>query len=439
MKELQESRYNYRLPYDDQVLFFNGMTRRFIPVPHFLQEIVESFLANPSKASQVSPAFLDKLQSTGLLINKSINELEVIRERYQQARNAASYQLVLTLDEPFVHSNHAKITLLKSGSTMNEKVRHSIKRHLDRYVVEHPITQLQLEWLGVNLHRQLQDEIKEISEYAISVCQANNIDFQVGITTHELSLQEQEVALLRRLPLRSIRLILDLTTREKKNLSEKEIVSAYITHTKQLVSLFPNILFILLIHGNLNSFDFQSFIQSMNEQFSEPERKNISIFAHDKLPSFRHDDAPMREDMLQRLYQNGYNQQWENMLPMICSGEKKHAYAMNSEGNVGKCVVDFNHSAFGYVTTHGNVFWDETSIQMDGDIPHFENMRCLSCKHLPLCMGQCIPLQRVQGDNIFAEPSDCLLPPWGISPESAIQNYCSTMMEHYVNGDNSEL
>ncbi len=439
MKELKESRYNYRLPYDDQVLFFNGMTRRFIPVPRSLQEIVDLFLADPNKASQESPRFLEKLQSTGLLIDKSINELELIRERHQQARNVASYQLILTLDEPFVHSKHAKISLMEPHSNMSERVKHSIKKHLERYVIEHPLTQLRLEWLGVDLHQPLQNEIKEISEHAASVCQTNNIDFQVGITTHELPLQEQDVALLRRLPLRSIRLILDLSTRKKRNLTEKEVVSAYITHTKQLVSLFPDVLFILLIHSNLNSFNFQSFIQLMNEQFPEPERKNISIFVHDELPAFRHDDAPMRETMLQQLYQSGYNKQWENLLPMICSEEKQHAYAMNSEGSVGKCVANFSHAALGYVTTHGNVFWDETTIRMDGDIPHFENVRCLSCKHLPLCMGQCIPIKRVTEGNVIAASSDCLLPPWGISPESAILNYCSAKMEHYVNGDDSEF
>jgi uncharacterized protein len=234
-------------------------------------------------------------------------------------------------------------------------------------------------------------------------------------------------------------LILDLSTKEKKNITEKEAVSAYITQSKQLASLFPKVLFSLLIHSNLYPFDFQFFIQSMNEHFSESERKNISIFVHNKLSSFRQDDAQMREDMLHQLHQAGYNQQWEDLFPMICSEERRHAYTMNGEGSVGKCAVGFNQTAPGYLTTHGNVFWEETTIQMDNDIPLFENMRCLSCKHLPLCMGQCIPLQRVEGDNMIAASSDCLLPPWGISPETAIQNYCSAMMEHYVNGDESEL
>ncbi len=439
MLELKESRYNYRLHYDDQVLFFNGMTRQFIPVPLFLQEIVESFLANPNKTSQESPRFLDKLKSTGLLIDKSIDEIEVIRERHQQARNAASYELILTLDEPFVHQNRSEISLAENRSAMSEQVRQSIKRHLDRYVVQHHLQQLQLEWLGKGVHQHLQHEIKEISEYAVNVCQANKVDFQIGITTHYLSFKEQDVALLKKLPVRSIRLLLDLSNQGKQHVAKEEVVVTFLTHLKQLVTSLPDVLFILLIQSDIQSFDFQSFIQSMNEQFSEQERVNISVFVHDELSASRQNGASLREDMLRRLYQSGYNQQWEDLLPMLCSGEKKHAYTMYGEGSVGKCAVSFNQTAPGYVTTHGNVFWDETTTRMDSDIPFFENMRCLSCKHLPLCMGQCIPIQRIQGENKVVASSDCLLPPWGISPESAIRNYCSSMMEHYVDDDKSEL
>jgi len=438
MIELKESRYNYRLHYNDQVLFFNGMTRRFIPVPHFLQEIVESFLANPNKTNQESPKFLEKLKSTGLLIDQSIDELEIIRERHQQARNAASYHLMLTLDEPFVHQNRSKSFFAETGSIMSDKVKQSIKKHLDRYVIEHHLTQLRLEWLGERVHQQLQHEIKEISTHAAEVCRRNNIDFQIGITTRSLFPNEQDVTLLKQLPLRSIRLLLDLSKQGQKPIAKEEAVVTFLTHLKQLMTALPNVLFILLIQNSIDSFDFQSFIQSMNEQFSEQERVNISIFVHNELSVSQQDGASVREEMLQLLYQSGYNQQWEDLLPMLCSGEKKHAYAMNGDGTVAKCAVSFNQIAPGYVTTHGNIFWDETTIRMDSDIPFFENLRCLSCKHLPLCMGQCIPLQRVKGEDTMAS-SECLLPPWGISPESAIQHYCSAMMEHYMDDDKNEL
>lgn len=435
MLELKESRYNYRLPYDDQVLYFNGMTRQFIPVPRFLQDIVNSFLSNPDKALEESPAFLKKLQSTGLLINKSVNELEVIRERHHHARNEASYQLVLTFDEPFVHLNHATNALKKSHQAMSEKVKLSIKRHLDRYVDQHPINQLRLEWFGEGLQHYLQHDIKEIAMYAANMCRTKQIDFQIGLTTHSLSLQEQDVALLKTLPLRSIRLLLDLSSRGNHSISETGALTEFISHLKSLVTLFPNVLFVLLIHSDLDRLNFSSLVQLMNEQFSTSERNNISMFVHDDLFSLRHDGTSMREAMLQSLRQSNYNLQWEDLIPMLCSGEKKHTYTMYGEGSVGKCVAAFNQPASGYVTTHGNVFWDETTISMDGDIPLFENMRCLSCKHLPLCMGQCIPVQRVQREEEKTETSDCLLPPWGISPESAIRNYCSTLMERYVDED----
>jgi uncharacterized protein len=437
MIELKESRYNYRLPYDDQILFFNGMTRLFIPVPHFLQEIVESFLANPQKASQESPNLLDKLQSAGLLINSEIDELEVIRERYHQARNATLYQLVLSLDKPYTFRNrrHYNISFEKHRPVISEKVRHSIKRHLNRYVLQHHINQLQIEWYGEELYHHLQDDIKDISMYAAEVCQTHNIDFQIGLTAHSLLFQEQDIALLKTLPLRSIRLIVDVGIYSKQQLSEGESISTFISSLKEMISLFPEVLFIVFIRSELDSFHFPFFIELMNKNFPEPLRKNISIFVHDELYSSLPDSASIREDMLRKLHQSGYNQQWEDLLPMICSSEKKHAYTINCDGSVWKCVVGFNQNMPGYLTTHGNVFWEETTIKMDSDIPLFENMRCLSCKHLPLCMGQCIPIQRTKNVSSGVEPSDCLFPPWGISPESAIRNYCSTMMEHYVNDD----
>jgi uncharacterized protein len=441
MIELKESRYNYRLSYDDQILFFNGMTRLFIPVPHFLQEIVEAFLTDPQKALQESPNLLDKLTSTGLLINSEIDELEVIRERYHRARNATLYQLVLSLDEPYTLQNKRryKNSFEENRPVISEKMRYSIKRHLDRYVVQHHITQLRIEWFGEGLNHHLQDEIKDISMYAAEVCQTNNIDFQIGLTTHEMPFQEQDIALLKTLPLRSIRMIVDLETRGKQQPSEEESISTFISSLKAMVSLFPEVLFIVLIRSELDSFHFHPFLELMNKNFPEPLRKNISIFVHDELYASRPNSASIREDMLQSLHLSGYNQQWEDLLPMICSSEKRHSYTINCDGSVGKCVVGFNQNTPGYLTTHGNVYWEETTTRMDSDIPLFENMRCLSCKHLPLCMGQCIPIQRTKNVNFGIERSDCLLPPWGISPESAIRNYCSRMMKHYVNDDETEL
>ncbi|MBB3186040.1 hypothetical protein [Microbacter margulisiae] len=427
MAELTESRYNYRLKYDDQIVYFNGITRQFIPVPDILEDTVESILHHPEKATNTAPSFLEKLQSTGLLVERSVDEVEMIRERYHQARNDLSYQLTISLGNVFSHASHDEYRA--SEGVMSSRFTESIKKHFDRYIQENSIRQLQLEWYGKQLTQETLHVMEEISLYANGLCTQHNVDFHVGITTYKLPEKLEDLARITSLPVKSIRFILNLSTAQNKQQSAKaKEISDFVERFPQWIALFPEMFFVILVRGALDSIHFDLFLNQMNEHIDESVRKNVSVFFNDESMHLQEDES-VRTEKLRQLFQSGYNQKWDDLLPTICTTEKKHAYAINLEGNVGKCLTRAHQGASGYLTTHGNIFWDETKLHIDSDIPLFENIRCLSCKHLPICMGEYVSVQRL--DDRSSIPSSCLLLPWGISPESVVRYYCDVWLDRY--------
>ena len=65
---------------------------------------------------------------------------------------------------------------------------------------------------------------------------------------------------------------------------------------------------------------------------------------------------------------------------------------IDPNGTIGKCSAkdDFETKPLGHLQADGTIKWlNDLPILDIFSQPLFENKMCLSCKHLPLCMGPC--------------------------------------------------
>ncbi|MGC9150263.1 MAG: SPASM domain-containing protein [Microbacter sp.] len=424
MDELKQSRYNYRFQVGDQWIYFNGVTKKMIPIPHFLHDLVESYLETPEKCKQESPTFLASMLDAGLLIKAGQDELEVIREQYSELRNEASYQLMLTLDGGFVGSLHPG-DVLEQHSVME-----SLKVHLERYIHDHAIKQLRLEWIEKSTHATNDEVMKTFSSFADQLCKREKIHLSLHLTLPNALFEEDRlIKLFNGLPLQSIRMALSIEPQWVERQRD-----ALIRHLRVVMDRFPSLLFVFFVQETAYDAFLSSLLSGLNAMIPISERQRITFFVHDDEWQHLHNQET-RGKMLFALNRDGYNLQWNGVLPSLCMAEKRHAFVMNGFGDAAKCLATLDSSVHGYLSSHGNVFWDETTVRAENEIPFFENIRCLSCKHLPVCMGQCISAERTTEVDVD-DQMECLLPPWYISPEQIIELYCKQRLDRYLNEGN---
>jgi len=423
MDEFKQSRYNYRFQDEDQWIYFNGVTKKFIPIPSILHDMVETYLESPEKAMHESPSFFASMLDAGLLIKADQDELDVIRAQYNALRNDASYQLMLTLDGgflPFSQNGHAQ---------GHHTLMQLLPLHLERYIKENNIKHLQLEWIEKSMHPSNYEIIKELSSSALRLCKQEGVELSLRLTLQDGLFEDRLMALLTDLSVQSIRFA--LKNDFKQSVSSKQ---AFVDRIRIMMDRFPSLAFVFFAQENEEGSFLTSWIPIFNAKIEKSERQRISFFVRGH-ELFNSEQESAREKMLFKIHQDGYNLQWNNVLPSLCLTEKKHAFVMNAVGDVAKCLLTLDRTANGYLSSHGNIFWDETMARTDNEIPFFENVRCLLCKHLPICMGQCIPAKR-NAKVIVNENDECLLPPWYISPAKVIELYCKQRLDRYLNEGN---
>lgn len=423
MDKLKQSRYNYRFHDGDRWIYFNGITKKFIPIPSILHELVDDYLEDPLKVEHESPAFLSSMLDAGLLIRTEQDELEIIREQYSELRNDASYQLLLSLDGGFFPSlNHMHD---KDHSLMIS----SLKRHIERYIKENDIKKLELELIEKFQHPSKYEAIRELSTLVFHICQKEGISLSLHLNLREGLFDEQLLDLLRTIPVQSLRMPL-----EDDPMQDNVQRQDYVHRVQFILDHFPSLFFVFFVQETQDGTFLNSWLPVFNDVIPKSERQRISFFVHDAVGLSEQHNVYRAEVMFQ-LNQEGYNMHWNSVLPSLCMAEKRHAFSMNGSGDVAKCLWTLDRVANGYLSTHGNIFWDETTVRAENEIPFFENIRCLSCKHLPVCMGQCIPIER-KNQNTAENSVECLLPPWYISPEKVIELYCKQRLDRYLNEGN---
>jgi uncharacterized protein len=105
-----------------------------------------------------------------------------------------------------------------------------------------------------------------------------------------------------------------------------------------------------------------------------------------------------------------------------CYVDKIHYNAIYPNGAVGKCTTHDINDVKGHLKSNGSIEWAMDYLENKIDIPFFENKMCLSCKHLPVCMGPCP--QENGMTKIDLEKIECPYTDVDATHEDDILRYC---------------
>lgn len=428
---MKASRYNYIIEKGSFSYWFNGIEHTFFKLPLDLGRKIKNILENDiSRLEQLNVAFWNKLATKGFIVNDDTDELNIIRQRYDEAIECKDYMLVVlpTLDCNFkcwyCIQNHLP-------SKMSFETLEKVKAHIDYMIREEQITSLQLEWFGGEPFMYFEEIVKPLCQYAKQRCKESQIPFYSSATTNGYYLTPEKYKDLVDLDFKCFQITLDGSKDFHDKVKYQEGCVSTFQHVLKNVDGILNysehiniLLRINYTQANLNSI----IVQQIDEIVSGANRMRITILPKKVWQEKR--DLKMYkkiEDLMLLFEKSNYEvTKLDVVLNYIpCYANRKYYNGINYNGNIVKCTASddlFTNEPPGKLNEDGTITWREGFIE-NYYKKRFENPTCLNCKYLPICMGRC-PRNYDKNDTFY-----CKLKSVNIDVEASIINYIDYMYE----------
>ena len=88
---MQISKYNYILYDANYSYWYNGLTHKHFRLSGALSKKLEQLLDNTDKLAIAVPDFYEKLKQGGFIINDSVDELDIIRQKNDASIHSKDY------------------------------------------------------------------------------------------------------------------------------------------------------------------------------------------------------------------------------------------------------------------------------------------------------------------------------------------------------------
>jgi uncharacterized protein len=393
--EMKESKYNYYIPFGNDYIFFNGIRKKFMVVPQENKELAIKLIVNPALCEKLSPIFFTKIRRAGLIVDKNTDEINIIRAGHSKYKGSQHYLLTIL---PTYACNFSCWYCIQHHreEVMTPKMQEVVKKHICQYLLNNKIKLFELAWFGGEPLLCF-SIIKNISAFAQKFCKDHNIRFANGITTNGYFITEENAKEMRNLEFVGYQITIDGVREEHdqtRNNSGCPSFDIILKNICMLCDIIPNAKITLRFNYSNKNIKPLQIINEVNSIIPKHHRGRILILPRKlwQVPAeHNHDRVNLINQLIDGFRNAGY-QAYPIDISMNFSGcyvNKEHYNAIYPNGSVGKCTTKDIDEVQGRLTCDGDIEWTENYLENKINIPFFENKMCLSCKHLPICMGPC--------------------------------------------------
>jgi uncharacterized protein len=391
------SKYTYIIEKGEKTYWYNGISHCYFILEKKIGVKLNLMMKNDlSILQEKSPQFYNRLKENDFIVDDSINEIDIIKEKYNQTVEKKIYYLIIL---PTLNCNFKCWYCVQDHieSVMNDATISKVKKHIEKMIRDEEITSLHIEWFGGEPFLFFKEVIKPISEYAIRLCENFHIPFTNTSTTNGYYLRQSIHKELVNLNFSRFQITLDGKRSLHNTIKTAENgTSAFditLSNINNLLSLSSNIRIQLRINYTEQTLDYD-IIEQINS-IIEPTNRHLVIVIFKKVWQENADKkrAERINDIVQKFREAGYNcsstDLVRNFIP--CYTERKWYNAINYNGDIHKCTASnllYSDTPPGKLKEDGSILWQEHFLS-DFHVPRFEN-NCVECKYLPICMGPCV-------------------------------------------------
>lgn len=391
------SKYNYLIPQSNNITYwFNGISQQYFSLEANLSQKILNLLQIESgyqRLEQQSHNFAQKLLDGGFVVDDDFDEIQCIRNNFESECNSKDYKLSIL---PTLNCNYNCWYCVQDHieSKMSIKTIEKIKRHIIRIIEIEKIASLNIDWFGGEPLMFFSDIVEPISRFAKVQCDKAKIPFVNTITTNAYYLMPYVCCRLDELNFKVMQITLDgrrnTHNSVKKASNGESAFDIALDHIDAALSASKSLVIMLRINY-ANGTLCDELLSQICEHISTPNRKRTQIMLRKVWQVSRNSDRKsIVREFMQKAIDNGFSVRANNFVGAIpCYADKKYYACINYNGEVVRCTAsnELYQNAPGYLNDEGFVVWRSTTTKYGS--PNFENDNCLSCKHLPLCLGGC--------------------------------------------------
>lgn len=384
------------IEYDDKknILIYNTLYSNFIKIPF---ENTDTFISiietlKTENYDTIPKHHMDFLVSNNIIIDKNIDELDAINERYRTVCHSKEQLTVIILPTEKCNFRciycYEDFILPKMSLSTQEYIISFIQEKMKEY------KSLYVNWFGGEPLLAL-DVIENLSNNFIRICRELRKPYVSGITTNGYLLSPAVFNRLMKMHILKYQITIDGSkeTHDKQRplLTGEE---TYETIVKNLIDIKSNIksnLFEVNIRTNITQnidFENEDFVR-LKSYFEQDKRYTFSInkvidYSGGNLQNIIYSNNEYVENFKNHS-SNLKSIRDLNADTYICYAAKSNSVVIRSDGSLNKCTVHFNdkRNLFGNIKDNQIDISDSTYIYNNID----KMERCYNCIIFPICMS----------------------------------------------------
>lgn len=393
-----ESKYNYYIKQNDHFICLNGITGKIFKINQEGFIFFCNIISNEDLQKEYA-TITQKLYKDGFLVNNEFEEIEKLRNAYNEDKLNPIYHLVInpTLNCNFncwyCYETHSKEIMT---SETFEKIQKLIRYQLEKDEIEG----IHLSWFGGEPLMCFKNIIYPLSLYAQEIALKMGKRYSSSMTTNGYLLTDDIIKLCYEINLNSLQVTIDGNSRTHdkiRNHNGKPSFDKIMSHCISFCSFSKSNKIILRVNYTDDSLciDYDQLLDIIPKNI----RSQINIDfqrvwqTYDK-ESESHEKHSMLQQNKRNIAHAGFNVSTGGFFNLhkgcVCYADRKNYAHINYDGNVYRCTARnyTKENSLGFIDNNGNIIWKK-EIGNFSEKPFFENSKCLDCHYLALCGGPC--------------------------------------------------
>ncbi len=420
------SKYTYIIYKSNITYWFNGISKQYFALnTDFSKKLFDALQTElgQNELGRQYPTFIKVLIDGNFVIEEGKDEIQTIRNNFENGHNSKEYKLTIL---PTLNCNFNCWYCIQKHieSKMTPETMQKIKNHINKIIKEDKICSLNIDWFGGEPLMYFSDVIEPISHFAIEQCAKAEIPFSNTITTNAYYLTNQVCNKLNELKIDLMQITLDgnrwMHNKIKKAANSESAFDIALYHINNALSASAKLSVLLRINYT-NGTISNDLLNQICEHISAQNRSRVQFLLRKVWQSAtdRNRKSEVRS-FWGKAINNGFKVCANDFVDGIpCYADKKFYACINYNGEAVRCTAcdDLYLDAPGSLGEDGTIAWNKEKTKKFGT-PNFENATCLSCKHLPLCLGGCNNHRHIPDDKFLCEQDNRVF-----TFEEAIENY----------------
>lgn len=396
---MKHSRYNYYIPYENGTIFMNGITEASFLAPPEYADTFRAIIENPDENTQFE-AFINKLKQQGFILDDSVNEDEVIANKYEYERYPWEYRIMIL---PTYQCNLRCWYCVQDhkNSWLTDDMIDRIKKLVTQKLANPEIKIFHISWFGGE-PLMAYDKLLEFTKFAQKLTSENGQTFVCSITTNATLLNPERIDELHKAGVTHYQITIDGEKDTHDSIKVLANKSAFEIALSNIAYLARHTTCTLRFNYTADNLKPEVIIKQLDERLPQEIRANIN-FNLQKV--WQEDETAIDDNEVVKLMKMSSNIGIQPTLQPggLCYVDHKHYDCVYPNGSVGKCENGIKGMRHGSILEDGSI--DRSMADTKHYRPAFEadDSECKSCKYLPLCWGPCSQRryqQLQQGDSI---------------------------------------